>query len=299
VVAEDTPKGWAAEEFARRANEELAGKIEVTVFPNSMLYNDDEAVRALEAGFIEMAAPATGKFMDTVPQVQILDEPCLYRSAELVHRVVDGEIGQELRALFEKQGLMVLAFWDNGFKHFTNSVRPLRKPEDFEGIKFRIMNSDVVEAQMKMLGATTVRSPFPETYRLLKQGAVEGQENTASNIFTKNFHKVQKYMTVSAHGYMGYAVVTSKKFWDGLDPYVRSTLQRIIREVTVEERSKAMEFNRAELARIKFYAEQTGKLEIVELSEAQKKALAGTLKPVHTKFPEQVPVEWIERISGM
>ena len=299
VVADNTPKGWAAKEFARRVNEELAGQVEVQVFPNAQLYGDNQAIEALSAGFIEMAAPATAKYVGSIPQLQLFDMPFLFPSINATYKVIDGAIGQEISDLFTKRGLKQLAYWDNGFKHFSSSKCPLLAPADFKGQKFRIQSSDILEAQMKQLGATGLKLPFAEVYNALEQGVVDGQENTASNIYSKKFHEVQKHLTVSNHGYIGYVVVTTERFWNSLPQDIQTRLERIMKEVTLAERKMAMEMNMGDLARIREYAEKSKRLQIYELEDQQKAKMKQALEPVHKMMPEVVPVRWVDEIYQM
>ncbi len=299
VVAENTPKGWAAKEFAKRANEALKGKVKVQVFPNSQLYDDNQAIEALSAGFIEMIAPSSAKFVGSVPQLQIFDQPFLFASPKVCHQVIDGAIGQEIFGMLSKRGLKALAFWDNGFKHFTDNIRPLIHPADFQGVKFRIMSSDVLEAQMKTLGAAGLKLPFSEVYNALEQGVVDGQENTASNIYSKKFHEVQKYMTISNHGYIGYLVTTSESFWNKLPDDIRTKLEEILKQVTMDERKKALELNESQMAKIKEYAKASGKLDIYTLNPEEKAVMQKALEPVHKANPEIIPDRWIEAIYKM
>jgi C4-dicarboxylate-binding protein DctP len=299
VVADNTPKGWAASEFARRANEALKGKVKVTVFANAQLYDDNQAVEALSAGFIQMIAPASAKFVGSVPQLQLFDQPFLFATTEATHKTIDGPIGKEIMKSFDKRGLKALAVWDNGFKDFTNNKHPLIKPEDFKGVKFRIMSSDILEAQMHKVDAVGLKLPFGEVYNALEQGVVDGQENTPSNIYSKKLHEVQNYYTISNHGYLGYVVITTEKFWNKLPDDVRDTLEKIMAEVTREERLKAKEMNEADLAKIKEYAQQTGKLKIHELTPQEKAVMQKTMEPVHKMFPQFIPASWIDEIYKM
>jgi C4-dicarboxylate-binding protein DctP len=301
VVSENTPKGWAADEFAKRVNAALKGRYEVVVFPNSQLYDDNQAVEALSAGFVEMAAPSSAKFVGSVPALQLFDMPFLFPKIETVHEVIDGEIGDEIRAMFVKRnlGIKLLTFWDNAFKQFSCNTRPLMKPSDFKGVKFRIMSSDVLEAQMKALGGVGLKLPFAEVYNALEQGVVDGQENTASNIYTKKFHEVQKYLTFSNHGYLGYAVIVNQKFWDGLPADVQKTIAGILTEVTALERQKAIELDQEQGQLIRDYAEKSGRLKIVDLTPEQTAMLQEAMKPVHDKFAKVVPTKWIEEIKAM
>jgi len=301
VVSENTPKGWAANEFAARVNKALEGRYQVLVFPNSQLYDDNQAVEALSAGFIEMAAPSSAKFVGSVPALQLFDMPFLFPRIETVHKVVDGKIGDDIRAMFVERalGIKLMTFWDNAFKQFSSNVRPLIKPADFKGVKFRIMSSDVLESQMDALGGVGLKLPFSEVYNALEQGVVDGQENTASNIYTKKFHEVQKYMTFSNHGYLGYAVIMNQKFWDGLPADVQKTISTILKEVTAEERKKALELDKEQGALIREYAKKSGKLQIFDLTPAQTKELQKAMKPVHDKFADVVPTKWIEAVKKM
>lgn len=301
VVSVNTPKGWAANEFANRVNIALKGKYVVTVFPNAQLYGDNQAIEALSAGFIEMAAPSSAKFVGSVPALQLFDMPFLFPSIETVHKVVDGKIGDEIRAMFIERGLGIklMTFWDNAFKQFSSNVRPLLKPDDFKGVKFRIMSSDVLEAQMAGLGGVGLKLPFAEVYNALEQGVVDGQENTASNIYTKKFHEVQKYLTFSNHGYLGYAVIMNQKFWDKLPADVQKTITTIMAEVTVLERQKAIELDKEQGTLIRDYAKKSDRLEIFDLNSAQTAELQKAMKPVHDKFADVVPPKWIKEIKMM
>lgn len=301
VVSVNTPKGWAANEFANRVNKALDGRYVVTVFPNSQLYDDNQAIEALSAGFIEMAAPSSAKFIGSVPALQLFDMPFLFPKIETVHKVVDGPIGDEIRTMFIERGLGIklMTFWDNAFKQFSDNVRPLIKPADFKGVKFRIMSSDVLEAQMDALGGVGLKLPFAEVYNALEQGVVDGQENTASNIYTKKFHEVQKYLTFSNHGYLGYAVIMNQKFWDELPADVQKTISTILTEVTVLERQKALELDKEQGTLIRDYAKQSGRLQIFDLTPEQTDGLQKAMEPVHNKFSDVVPTKWINEIKMM
>ncbi|UCD33692.1 MAG: DctP family TRAP transporter solute-binding subunit [Desulfobacterales bacterium] len=301
VVSVNTPKGWAANEFANRVNKALEGRYKVVVFPNAQLYGDNQAIEALSAGFIEMAAPSSAKFIGSIPALQLFDMPFLFPRIQTVHKTVDGSIGDEIRAMFKERGLGIklMTFWDNAFKQFSSNVRPLLKPADFKGVKFRIMSSDVLEAQMAGLGGVGLKLPFAEVYNALEQGVVDGQENTASNIYTKKFHEVQKYLTFSNHGYLGYAVIMNQKFWDKLPPDVQATINKIMMEVTALERQKAIELDKEQGALIRDYAKKGGKLQIFDLTPEQTAELQKAMKPVHDKFSDTVPPRWVEAVKAM
>jgi len=301
VVAQNTPKGWGAREFARRVNQELRGKVRVEVFANGSLYQDNEAIEALAAGDLEMAAPSSAKFMGIVPALQLFDMPFLFSDIQSVHTTIDGAIGEEMKELFLNRNLDIrlLTFWDNAFKQFTCNVRPLLSPDDFKGLKFRIMSSDVLDAQMKSLGATGLRLPFQEVYKVLAKDLVDGQENTASNIYTGNFHEVQQYLTFSNHGYLGYVVIINDTFWQKLPKHIQNKLTVIMDEVTLEVRKKAQELDIQQSELIRAYAKIHDHPGITTLNESQKKMLQKAMIPVYQKFSCIVPERWISRIKNM
>lgn len=301
VLTENTPKGWGAKEFARRVNQELHGKVRVDVFPNGTLYQDNQAIEALAAGDLEMAAPSSAKFMGMVPALQLFDMPFLFSDIHSVHATIDGAIGQEMKDIFlnRRLGIRLMTFWDNAFKQFTCNAHPLLSPQDFKGLKFRIMSSDVLESQMTSLGASGIRLPFQEVYDALERGIVDGQENTASNIYTGNFHKVQQYMTFSDHGYLGYVVIINDAFWNTLPRVIRKKLNTILDEVTLDVRQKARELDIRQSAMLRTYAAAHVQPEITVLNTAQKKEIQKAMASVYRKFSSIVPERWISTIKDM
>ncbi|WP_073162754.1 TRAP transporter substrate-binding protein [Desulfofundulus australicus] len=252
VVAEDTPKGQAARRFARLVEERTGGRVEVQVFPNSVLYKDGEELDALQKGAVQIIAPTTSKLSSLAPQWQLLDLPYLFENEEQVHKALDGELGKKLFATLEPYNIYPLAFWDNGFKQITNSKRPVVHPEDFKGLTFRVMiNSKVLEEQFHSLGADTIQMPFSDVYDALSKGQVDGQENTVSNIYSQRFYETQPYLTVSNHGYMGYVVLINKKFWFSLPSDIRKVIEETMAEVTLWEREQAAKLNRKNFEKIK------------------------------------------------
>ncbi len=287
VVSENTPKGKAAKFFEKRLEELSKGRIDVQVYPNSQLYKDKEVLKALKLNSAQMACPSFSKFTKTVPQLALFDLPFLFRDMDHVHKVQDGEVGQKLKDLVAKKGFVVLDYWDNAFKQLTSSKKALLMPEDAKGQKFRIMSSKVLEEQFKAVGAIPQVMPFSEVYSALAQGVIDGQENTNSNIYTKKFYEVQKYMTVSNHGYLGYLVVMSKKFYDSLPKDLQEAVKQAMKEATAKEREYAAQLDKEQFNKIKEYANKTGKLKIYELNDEQKKAWKEAMSKVYPKFYDE------------
>ncbi len=284
VVSENTPKGQAAKFFEKRLEELSKGEIDVQIYPSKQLYNDKAVLKAVKLDSVQMAAPSFSKFGKIVPQLALFDLPFLFKDIDHLHRVQDGEVGKKLKEMVTKKGFIALNFWDNHFKQLSSSKKALIKPSDAKGQKFRIMSSKVLEAQFQALGANPQMMPFSEVYSGLQQGVIDGQENTNSNIFTKKFYEVQTDLTVTNHGYLGYLVVVSKKFWNKLTPELQKNVVDAMNDATKKEREWAEELNTKQFNLIKEYAQKTGKLKIHNLSAQQVQAWRDAVSPIYSKF---------------
>ena len=292
VVAADTPKGKAAEHFAKLANEKTQGKVKVEVFANSTLYKDKEEVEALQLGSVHMLAPSLAKFGPLgVKQFEVFDLPYIFDGYEQLHTVTEGPIGKDLLAKLSDKGILGLAYWDNGFK-VMSANKALREVKDFRGQKMRIQSSKVLEAQMKALGASPQVMAFSEVYQALQTGVVDGTENPPSNLYTQKMYEVQKYVTKSDHGYLGYAVIVNKAFWDGLPADIRKSLEEAMVESTTYANDIAKQENEESLAKVK----ASGKSEIIELTPEQKTSWKKALSKVHKEMADRVGAELIESI---
>ena len=284
VVSDNTPKGKAARFFETRLEELSKGKIDVQIYPSSQLYKDNAVLKAIRLDSVQMAAPSFSKFGKIVPQLALFDLPFLFKDIDHLHRVQDGDVGTKLKAMVTKKGFVALNFWDNHFKQLSSSKKALIMPDDAKGQKFRIMSSKVLEAQFHAVGANPQMMPFSEVYSGLQQGVIDGQENTNSNIYTKKFYEVQKYLTVSNHGYLGYLVVLSKKFWNKLPANLQANVVQAMNEATQKEREYAEDLNTKQFNLIKEYATKTGKLEIITLTNEQRQAWATKVSAIYPQF---------------
>ncbi len=284
VVSPNTPKGKAADFFEKRLEELSGGAIDVQVYPSKQLYNDKAVLKAIKLNSVQMGAPSFSKFGKIVPQLALFDLPFLFKDIDQLHRVQDSEVGQKLKDMVTKKGFIALNFWDNHFKQLSSSKKALILPSDAKGQKFRIMSSKVLEAQFQAVGANPQMMPFSEVYSGLQQGVIDGQENTFSNIYTKKFYEVQTDLTVSNHGYLGYLVVLSKKFWNSLTPALQKNVVQAMNDATVKEREYAQELNTKQFNLIKEYADKTGKLKIHNLNASQVQAWRDAVSPIYSKF---------------
>ncbi|WP_333825921.1 TRAP transporter substrate-binding protein [Pinisolibacter sp.] len=292
VVAPNTPKGKGADKFKELAEKYTAGKVKVEVYPNSQLYKDKEELEALQLGAVQMLAPSLAKFGPLgVKEFEIFDLPFIFPSKEALIKVTKGPVGKGLLKKLETKGIVGLEYWDNGFK-IMSANKPIRMPDDFLGLKMRIQSSKVLEAQMKALGALPQVMAFSEVYQGLQTGVVDGTENPPSNMYTQKMHEVQKHATVSRHGYLGYAVIVNKKFWDGLPADVRANLEKAMDEATEYANGIAQKENDEALAAMK----ASGKTEFHDMTDAEKAAWMKALKPVHDEMAGRVGKELIAEI---
>jgi C4-dicarboxylate-binding protein DctP len=293
VVAPDTPKGKGAEKFRELGEKYTNGKVKIEVYHNSSLYKDKEELEALQLGAVQMLAPSNSKFGPIgVKEFEVYDLPFILPDKKAVRRVNDGKLGQRLLKLLEPKGMVGLAYWDNGFK-LMSANKPLREPEDFKGLKFRIQSSKVLELQMRALGALPQIMAFSEVYQALQTGVVDGQENTPSNMYTQKMHEVQKYTTLSDHGYIGYVVVVNKKFWDDLPGDIRTQLTKAMAEATQYSNEISEKENSEALEDMK----KSGKTEFITLTPAQKANWKKALQPVYEDAAKRVTKNLIDEFE--
>jgi C4-dicarboxylate-binding protein DctP len=293
VVAPDTPKGQAAERFKLLAEQFTHGRVKVEVYPNSQLYKDKEELEALQLGAVQMLAPSLAKFSPLgVKEFEAFDLPYIFPSKAALYAVTEGRIGRSLLRKLQSKGITGLAYWDNGFK-VMSANRPLHTPADFRGLRMRIQSSTVLDAQMRALGARPQVMAFSEAYEALETGVVEGTENPPSNMYTQRMHEVQRHLTVSNHGYLGYAVIVNRKFWDGLPNDVRAALERAMREATAFQKTIAQRDNDRALEAIR----KAGKTSVYYLTPQQQVEWRAVLLPVHRQMEHRIGKELIDAIA--
>ncbi|MBR0707029.1 TRAP transporter substrate-binding protein [Bradyrhizobium liaoningense] len=284
VVATDTPKGKGAEKFKELAEKYTGGKVKVEVYPNSTLYKDKEELEALQLGSVQMLAPSNSKFGPLgIREFEVFDLPYILPDLKTLRKVTEGPLGARLLKQLEPKGITGLAYWDNGFKQMSANKK-LVTPADYQGVKFRIQSSRVLQAQFKTLGSLPQVMAFGEVYQALQTGVVDGQENTWSNIYTQKMHEVQKYITETNHGYIGYVVIVNKKFWDDLPADIRDQLSKAMKEATDFNNAQSQKENDDALAEIK----KSGKSEIIKLTGEQDEAMRKAMEPVYKDAASRV-----------
>ena len=292
VVATDTPKGKGAERFKQLAEERTKGRVKVEVYPNSALYKDKEELEALQLGAVQMLAPSLAKFGPLgVKEFEVFDLPYVFPDEAAFHRVADGPIGASLMAKLEPKGIKGLGFIDNGF-HAMAGNRPMKKPADFKGMKMRIQSSKVLDAQMRALGAIPQVMTASEVYQSLQTGVVDGTEGVPSGLYTQKLHEVSKYMTLSDHGHLAYAVIANKKFWEGLPADVRPQLESALKDAIDFGNAAAKKDNADAVTAIR----ATGKTEDTVLTPQQKEEWRQVLLPVHKEVEARIGKDLIQKV---
>lgn len=278
VVARNTPKGKAADKFKELVEKNTDGRIKVEVYPNAELYGDKGELQALQSNSVQMLAPASAKFTPIAPELQVLDLPFLFDSVEDIPKVAspDTTVG---KAIFENKKLAdknikVLGLWDNGLKQLTSNT-PIRTTDDLKGMSFRIQPSDVLRSQFNQWGAKATPMDFSEVYNALEQGVVDGQENPYSNIAPHKIHEVQKHITESNHGYIGYILVISTAFFESLPKDLQDEVVKAADEASTYTRDITAEVN----AEAKQTVLDSGKTKITKLTDSEREALKDAVVP--------------------
>jgi C4-dicarboxylate-binding protein DctP len=292
VVAADTPKGKAAEMFARKAAELTKGRVKVEVYANSTLYKDKEEMEALQLGAVQMLAPSLAKFGPLgIKEFEVFDLPFIFANYDALRKVTNGPVGRQMLAKLEPKGIRGLAYWDNGFKSFSLNS-PIKTPADLKGKKMRIQSSKVLEEEIRALGGLPQVMAFSEVYRALQAGVIDGTENPISNLYTQKMHEVQKYLTLTEHGYLGYAVIVNKKFWDGLPGDIRGELDDAMEQATHYANQIAKVENDSALEAVK----KSGKTIVYVPTKEERLAFKRALVPVHQKMEARVGKEIIQSV---
>jgi len=284
VDTPDSPRGQAAERFKQLAEQGTAGRVRVEIYPDGQLYNEREEIEALQNDAVQMLAPPlTALGAMGLHAFELFELPYVFPSEEVLHRVMDGRIGNSLFRKLTAIGLTGLAYWDNGFKQMSSN-RPMHSVTNLKGLKIHIQPSKILESQIKTLGAIPQEMPDIEVYTAMQEGLLDGAENPVSNFQKQKLNEVQKHLTISNHGYVGYAVIANKKFWDDLPDDIRETLTLAVNETTDFEREVAQKENDDALANLTAGNET----EVYVLSDRERTSWQRALLPVYQEFDKEI-----------
>lgn len=293
VVAENTPKGMAASKFAQLVEEKTNEQIKVEVYPNSTLYSDDDELQALLNNDIQMIAPAISNVTKIVPEWQVLDLPYLFNDYNDVHTIFTGDIANRLLNYLNREDIKGLALWSNGFKQITSNTQVIKDIEDFKGLKVRTMSSELLQQQFSLLGATTKEISFAKVYSFLAQEKVDAQENTLSNIYSKGFYEVQKHLTISNHGFLGYAVMMNEEFWNSLSTDLQKKVTAAIQEATLWNLQQSEQMNKDSLEKI----QKSSNIQIYTLNQQEQLKWATTFQPLYQTYQTDIEPNLISDIK--
>jgi len=290
VTADNTPKGQGALKFKQLAEQKLPGRVEVQVFPNSQLFADDQEMDALLLGDIHLLAPSLSKFDRYTKKLQVFDLPFLFDDLDAVNRFHQGPLGKTLLDSMRGKGIQGLGYWLNGMKQLSTNRPQLQRPADVKGLKFRIQDSDVLQAQFRALGANPQKLAFSEVYQALQTGVVDGQENTWSNIFTQKFFEVQKSITETNHGVILYMVIANSDWWDDLPADIRTGLTEAMDEATDYANKLAFEINEQDRQQIS----QAGKARIHTLTPEDLSVWRKMMEPLWKQYEADIGKDLID-----
>jgi C4-dicarboxylate-binding protein DctP len=288
VVAANTPKGLAAELFKQKVEERLNGKVVVEIYPSSQLMSDEDSLEALAFNEIQMTAVSASKYNRFTKKLQVFDLPFLFNDMDAVERFFKHPEGLKLLTVLEDKGFMGLGFWPNGLKQLSANT-PLVEPADAEGLKFRIQESDVLEAQFLAVNANPQKLAFSEVYQALQVGTIDGQDNTWSNIYSEKFYEVQDHITETNHNLLAYIWMVNTEFWQGLPQEIQNELALIVDEVNAAVMTMAIEINESDRAKVV----QDDPDKIIKLSAEQLEQWRFAMKPVWDQFKDEIGDEVI------
>jgi C4-dicarboxylate-binding protein DctP len=289
VTAPATPKGQMAQRFKEVAEERFPGRVRVEVYPSAQLMEDTESIEALAFGEVQMIAASVSVYDRLTSKLQVFDLPFLFPNLAAVERFQASPAGRELLTTLADDGILGLQFWHNGMKQFSGP-RPLIAPEDARGLKFRVMESDILQAEIEAIGGSPQKMAFGEVYQALQTGTVDAQENTWSNMYSSKFYEVQPYMTESNHGYIGYYVAVNAPFWRSLPDDLRTGLEAALAEVTQWGNARSEAINQEDRQRVI----DSGRSQITVLTPEQLAQWQAAMRPVWDEFRDRIGADLVD-----
>ena len=269
----------SAEHFAQVANEKLGGDYEVQVFGSSQLGSDEELLQKLKLGQVAFALPSS-VMSSVAPEFGVFEMPYIIQSREHARAVEEAMLDDTFNAAAEREGYEILAFWENGFRHITNNVRPIDVPADLEGIKLRTPKGEWRVKMFQQYGANPTPMAFSDVFTALQTGVIDGQENPYAQIASAKFQEVQKYLSITGHVYTPAYVLVARSNFEGLPEEVRTALTEAAQETQGFVYETAAQLETDLLGEI----EAAG----VEVNEADRQAFIDASEPIYQEFGEEV-----------
>ena len=285
------PYAQGADHFAKLVAEKSGGDMEVQVFPSSQLGSQKDMTEGLIYGTIDMVLTGTADLGQFQPKMSLFDLPFLFKDRAHAYKALD-TVGMELGQELEPRGLKLLGYMENGIRHLTNNVRPVKAPADMAGLKIRVMSNKIYIETIKSLGGSPTPMAFGELYSAMQQGTVDGQENPSAHIYTKRFFEVQKYASLTAHAYAPEPVLISMITWSKLSDAQKAIIQEAATEAIAWQRELSTKEDNAYWDKIK----ATGKIEVVEVDRAP---FMEATQPVWKEFAGTVGQDNIDKILAL
>lgn len=291
VPTEDHPVGMASVFFAEKVKEKTDGRITIETFGNGVLGSEPQLQSSIQGGFLDVMVGPTSNLVGTVPEYLIFDLPFFYPDFEAVDAVMDGDVGKLLfERLDTEMGIVGLAYWDNGFRHITNAVRPINTIEDLSGLKIRVIPNPLFLSTFETLGTNPVPLPYPELYNALESGAVEAQETPVGLIHSSRFYEVQDHLALTGHVYTPFVLLASKRWFDGLSDEDRAAVLEAAQEAAVYQR----DLSRSDADRLTGLLEEEG-MQVTRLTEEEMAKLRERVAPVVERFSEEIGTDLVEQ----
>lgn len=282
-ATDDNSQGLASKRLAEIVKARTNGRVVINTYGSGKLGSDSQMQSALQGGTQEMMVGPTANLAGVVKEISLLDMPFLVTNYREADALMDGPVGKALAAKLDAHGLVGLAYWENGFRHLTNSRRPISKVEDLAGLKMRVIPSPVFIETFKALGTNPVPMPYTELYGALETRSVDGEDNGLGLIESAKFYEVQKYLSLTGHIYTPYIVMASKQWFDKLSDGDKA----IVRQAAVEAATYQRQVNRAETEKLVAVMKQHG-MQVTEVAPAEIARMKEKVKPVYEKFTPQI-----------
>lgn len=295
VVAENTPKGQAAEKFKYLVEQKTGDRVHVELFPNASLYNESDEMEALQNGNVQMIAPSFSNIAEIIPEWLVMDLPFAYPNEQAVMAAFQGKIGKELKLSATRHGMIAMAFWGNGFRQITSRDKAIVHPQDVRNRKMRIQPSLVIQEQYRSLGATTYPLPFNQIYNNVENGTIDAEENTISNVYSKRLYEVQHHLTITNHSYLGYGVLMNKQFWEGLPSDLQQEIQSAMQETEAWANGNATSINRKQWSRIQKFSG----MEIITPDSKTLQEWHAVWTPLYEQFRTVIGSELIDQVRQL
>lgn len=290
AVAPEHPYHLGAMRYSEMIVQRTKNKVKIDVYPSTQLGNERDMVEGLQLGTIDLVVTSTGPLGGFVPKMFVVDLPFLFRDRAHAYKVLDGPIGRELLDAFSAKGIKGLAFWENGFRQITNSVRPIEKPEDLKGIKIRTMENKVHLSAFRAFGASPTPMAWSEVYTALQQKTIDAQENPIAIIYFQKIYEVQKYLALTGHFYSPTPLLMSLKAFNNLPKDIQKIMLDTAMECATYERNLLRDNEAKQLAEIRTKG--------MQVTLPNKKPFQDAAAPVYKEFESQFGKETIDKIMA-